>query len=736
MADQDGALQSINWHGEYKIAALPVIESRNLPGDKILLPQSALEQILAVSPSQTEPNRSSWQQPAPTSQTLPSPLMFRLSTANGNVVYAGIQEFSAEEGEVVVSPYLAEALGLQLNEKDADPEDTPRIRVQARSLPKGTYVRFRPLEAGYNPDDWRALLERQLKNFTTLTKDSILSVRGVKGENFKLLADKLMPEGHGICVVDTDAEVDIEPLNEEQARETMRQIAQRNAGASNTMNSEGGKIDIWKAAEGQVVRGSYINYQLTSWGRSQPLTIILECEGDGHGVDLFASPGSTRQRAQPTAEEHIWADMSSHQIKLIAIQPTNIELENAESIQISVCGYDRPGHNDHSETIRRYTLRVKVGPPPAECVLRRYNPQEEEHNQDDELCSNCKRWIPKSAATMHSIFCARNNEVCSKCAKVFKRGDPERKAHWHCEVSDDCDWGDTDQGFQKHNAVFHEASHECWEPGCEMKGLTIPQLAEHRTSTCPGKLILCQFCHLEVPQEGDDSLNPSAETLLTGLTPHELAEGNRTTDCELCGRIVRLRELAAHVKNHDMERENQPPPATCRNAMCGRTLHGVGRFGSTTAGTHMGQGPGNDIGLCSLCFGPFYVSMHDPEKKALKRRIERRYLSQLMTGCGKKWCSNKWCKTGRKNLGLEPKPSNAAAALKEVKPFVAAALDPGQAMSFCTDETNQRNRTVAESIAADRTWAVEWAVAACEAEKGDAGKARDWLGRYAPTRKA
>ncbi len=32
---------------------------------------------------------------------------------------------------------------------------------------------------------------------------------------------------------------------------------------------------------------------------------------------------------------------------------------------------------------------------------------------------------------------------------------------------------------------------------------SLPELARHRTTICPGKLILCQFCHLEVPQEGD-----------------------------------------------------------------------------------------------------------------------------------------------------------------------------------------------------------------------------------------
>ncbi len=154
--------------------------------------------------------------------------------------------FQRAKGEVALSPYLVEALGIQQSDLDDDgstegkvidltgddamslDDNRLRITVKAQELPKGTYVRLRPLEAGYNPDDWKSLLERQLRaTFTTLTKDALLSVRGVKGEEFKFLVDKFEPEGDGICVVDTDLEVDIEALNEEQARETLRQIAEK-----------------------------------------------------------------------------------------------------------------------------------------------------------------------------------------------------------------------------------------------------------------------------------------------------------------------------------------------------------------------------------------------------------------------------------------------------------------------------------------------------------------------------
>ncbi|KAI1759809.1 hypothetical protein GGR53DRAFT_119156 [Hypoxylon sp. FL1150] len=119
----------IKWSTTLNVASLTKYSSKDLGGDKIILPQSALEQLLAassssVSASSSNPFRSSYASASvrapyafdndPYQQQLPSPLMFRLvNPSNGNAVYAGIREFSAEEGEVLLSPYLAEALGIE-----------------------------------------------------------------------------------------------------------------------------------------------------------------------------------------------------------------------------------------------------------------------------------------------------------------------------------------------------------------------------------------------------------------------------------------------------------------------------------------------------------------------------------------------------------------------------------------------------------------------------------------------
>ncbi|RYC64008.1 hypothetical protein CHU98_g2196 [Xylaria longipes] len=734
--------------------------SVDLKGDKIILPQSALEQLLAAptNPPSGVANFTAFDSQNPYAdpqrygpqyqQGLPNPLMFRLvNQANGNAVHAGIREFSARENEVLLSPYLMEALGISPDQVasadasahvvnvDVEPSAAPQITVHAEQLPKGTYVRLRPLEAGYNPDDWKSLLERQLReSFTTLTSGAFLSVRGVKGETFRFLIDQFRPEGNGICVVDTDLEVDIEALNEEQARETMRQIMAKAQKAPGTAegSSVGQEINIWKAIDGQVLPGDYVDYELPSWARSRPLAIEISELDDEHSVDLYVSPKSSRQRSLPRESEYVFgaftfADGESG-VKRITILPTNVELEEAEALLISVHAYSHPSHShDSRNSPHPFRLRARnitasqndAAAPPAQGGG-------EAHGPDEEQCKNCQQWVPKRTMVLHENFCRRNNISCPECDKVFQKSSVEWEKHWHCPHDETN--GSSEISKSKHDYMNH-SQHQC--PACPFETNSLSDLAKHRTTLCPGKIILCRFCHLEVPQEGDP-FNPSPESLVSGLSEHELADGARTTNCHLCSKIIRLRDMATHLKHHELEKAHRPKPTVCRNANCGRTLHGVGKNGTIGTGTHIGQGPGNDIGLCSLCFSPLYVSLHDPEGKALKRRIERKYLSQMMTGCGKRWCRNEWCKTGRANANLEAKGASAQVVLPMIKPLMDAFRDTQTHMYFCVDESNQRRRVLAEMLASENAWDIEWCIAACEAEGANLDKAREWLMNWAP----
>ncbi|KAK1025953.1 hypothetical protein LTS16_022735, partial [Friedmanniomyces endolithicus] len=199
---------SLKWSAQYTLSHS---DHNLLTGDKILLPPSALEALLSASSNlaaesarSTLPTfdpynsatysayRQAESQYQDQRQQLPYPLIFRLvNPENGKVVYAGIREFSAEEGEVALSPFLRETLGLKQDggsKEDSmavDGEEAvngngvpgPTITIHAKQLPKGTYVKLRPLEAGYNPEDWKALLEQYLRqNYTTLTNSEVLIV--------------------------------------------------------------------------------------------------------------------------------------------------------------------------------------------------------------------------------------------------------------------------------------------------------------------------------------------------------------------------------------------------------------------------------------------------------------------------------------------------------------------------------------------------------------------------------
>lgn len=473
MAVQD---VSLAWSAVFKVAPK---SNKTLPGDKILLPQSALEQLLAAStvtssssrpPVQFDPfnpyslaaaraEQSQWQD---TQQQLPHPLTFRLvNTKNGNVVHAGIREFSADEGEVGLSPFLLEALGVieppprpepqhksgsdegpevidltddSSVELTADSEEVSQITVHAKQLPKGTYVRLRPLEAGYNPEDWKSLLERHLReNFTTLTNGEILTVKVSKSEVFRFLIDKFAPEGDGICVVDTDLEVDIEALNEEQARETLKQIMSKAQKAPGTAkgSSVGGELDIWKAIEGQVAEGDYVDYELPSWPRSQPIQIeLMTDEGD---LEIFVIPHAARQRARPRDDEHIWGDFSNSASKTITLQPTNIELDGAESIFVSIHSRKVSG----SKPVQPFSLRIKsISTEEKNGNFGNPLSSDEDtvmHGPDEEQCKNCHQWVPKRTMMLHENFCLRNNIVCPHCNNVFQKKSEDWQNHWHCE---------------------------------------------------------------------------------------------------------------------------------------------------------------------------------------------------------------------------------------------------------------------------------------------------------------
>ena len=770
---------SLRWSSQFTVTPPP--QTPRLPGDKITLPHHALQALLEVAPiKEVYPRDSRAQtrafdpfnphtfaaesrareQGVDRQHQLPHPLTFRVvNPQNGRVVYAGIREFSAQENEVGLSAFLRDALGiedgqfpLQIDGEAHDPTQldavdgietprsavksqnpTPTVTVHAKQLPKGTYVRLRPLEAGYDPEDWKALLERYLRdNFTTLTTGEVLAVSGSQNESFRFLVDRVEPQGDGICVVDTDLEVDILALTEDQARETLRKRLEKasRAPGSKGGSSLGGALSLGEAITGQVVPGEYVDYELHDWSREDTVSVEVDSMDDDACVCLFVSPFSSRQRNRPREDEHVFGDFSSRPSKRIRIAPTNVELDGAEALYLSVQASSSTDETRSSQaTPMPYKLRIVANKPGLEGD-NEGGESEDYHEPGDTQCQNCLQWVPQRTLVLHENFCLRNNVFCPQCRNVFQKRSPEWQNHWHCPHDDS--YGNDAPSKKRHDTIFHKTC-SCAACGFEAEGF--PQLAQHRTTVCPGKPILCQFCHLVVPQQGESEPDfHDPEVLLSGLTPHELVDGGRTTECHLCNKIIRLRDMNTHLRHHELERLSRPPPRICLNQNCRRTLDVRG-------------GANNDsLGLCSFCFGPLYVDTYDPEGKALRRRIERRYLTQMMTGCGKPWCQNEYCKSGKQakqQTSQQTASMSAANILATVRPLLNAitfqADTPNTApFYFCADQTGQQRRSLAEMIAAEgamtdgKTYDLAWCIAAVEATGGDLEKAKEWLENWAP----
>lgn len=110
--------------------------------------------------------------------------------------------------------------------------------------------------------------------------------------------------------------------------------------------------------------------------------------------------------------------------------------------------------------------------------------------------------------------------------------------------------------------------------------------------------------------------------MLEGLASHESYCGGRTIKCVKCGKAVILKNIAAHGKMHEVEKQNQKLPPLCRNANCTRIA------------------ADNSLRLCTVCFGPFWSPTADPTKKMLYTRVARKYHQQLTIGCKNAWCKN------------------------------------------------------------------------------------------------
>ncbi|KAI7905376.1 ubiquitin fusion degradation protein UFD1-domain-containing protein [Cokeromyces recurvatus] len=155
-------------------------------GGKIILPQSALEKLSQLNISY--------------------PMLFRLiNGAENKHTHTGVLEFIAEEGRVYLPQWMMETLGV---------EPGNIIEVKNVTLPLGSFVKIQPQSTDFlDISDHRAVLEKALRNFSTLTMGDIIQINyNNKIYEIKVLEVKPFYEEHsGISIVETDLEVDFAP---------------------------------------------------------------------------------------------------------------------------------------------------------------------------------------------------------------------------------------------------------------------------------------------------------------------------------------------------------------------------------------------------------------------------------------------------------------------------------------------------------------------------------------------
>ncbi len=646
------------------------LKTNNIPyySDKILLPESVLEQLLN-------------EQKSLNIRSLPHPLIFRLSTPS-NRCYAGVREFISNEGEIELSGLLAERLGIQ-----EDSVSTPVIVELVHGIEKAKTLVLTP-EKIYNQftsdQDWKWFLEAKLTSlYTTLTQGDELIIKdeGRSSQIYKLKVSKTTP-GRTVCIIDTDIDLDITPLDNAMAEKLSLGTAKRNA---------------------EFLTISVENLATVRIEDCHKLLVNLSPKIQQHGLSITADVDFAISGNRLISPDLYYDSTLSKGIKKIVITDGD-QLLKGSNVYIIPLGTEVVGAKftiDIADRQDKEAQNQNAG-------------QTISHDSSYIQCSYCKSWILKQSQFMHENFCRRNNIMCDKgCGKVFLHKIPE--THWHCCLT----YGDSMESLRLHKEYFHEGPVQC--PKCNEQFQNKQELCRHRDIECPQSLHECRFCHLILPR-GEQT----PESRLLGMSSHEVTCGAKTTECSKCGKVIRRMDLESHHKLHELDRVSRPEPVVCSNKNCTRVLP----FSQPDSQ--------NVLGLCSVCFGPLYSSMYDPKHIKLRSRLERRYIIQLQQGCGHSWCENPLCKTSKYFTETNLSFSDIIKLVRsKLVPRNVCELSKYQ---FCVDETITRQKHLEQALLEDQDfseYSTGWickglnAVSAGEANADSIiPKLKTWLSRY------
>ncbi|KAJ3237433.1 hypothetical protein HDU78_004090 [Chytriomyces hyalinus] len=687
-----------HWRRELRVEV-----DTNLNGDRIVMHQSVLQEILSAAG--TEP--------------LPNPLSFKIAPLGTSAIaFGAVKEFTASSEDIVqVSQTLAERILAT----------EALATITCVSLPKCEYLKIAPLDPEYlQIPDLRALLEAHLRqNFSCISEGDVLIVSSPlkklnlsksTAKDFRFLVSESRPEKSCSCI-DVDINLDVVPLDVGLAEDAVRQKFFGSQAENSAMK------DVFLVPEGNLLRGStsgtvsaaaYTYYRIQAEG-NKPWNYTTILTSDAGDCDLFVSVSGNEK---PSLEEHDYYNIDEGESRILFSFGGTDAAMDVPHLYIGVRGYTPDAHFKLAITRTVAATASSGSGSGSVSVLETSSSESDAPLPDHNTCSNCFQQVPQRTLPMHEAFCFRNNAVCTRCrtaststnplAYVFKKS--EFASHWHCDAC--ATVGNTVSSKEKHEALAHKAIPcECGVEGLELQGV-----AEHYGSQCPERLIVCRYCHLRV-RAGKKSL--AAKDLMSGLglSEHESVCGSRTIECIKCKANVQLKDVQVHAKFHEVQKQNQKLPPLCPNSQCSNAPNA--------------QYP-NMLSLCQPCFSPYWFPS-DPQNTKVATKLLGAYHQQLTSGCGRPHCTNRlYCATVKEGGIMNPNDAAVVAleALRQSALFKSGSLST---YHLCVpDAKNAKRREMADSLQG-MGFHVSWCVKALAESDDDAGKATTWLLQNAPS---
>ncbi|KAG4423461.1 hypothetical protein IFR04_003428 [Cadophora malorum] len=170
----------------YPTVMLPGPEREDLNyGGKIIMPPSALEKLTRLH--------------------ITYPMLFELTNGQTDrTTHCGVLEFIAEEGKVYLPNWMMQVLLLDTGDL---------IQIRSTDLALASLVKLQPQDVNFlDISDPKAVLEKAFRNFSTVTKGDIFSFKyNDTIYDVAVLEVKPQSEKMGVCVMETDVEVDFAP---------------------------------------------------------------------------------------------------------------------------------------------------------------------------------------------------------------------------------------------------------------------------------------------------------------------------------------------------------------------------------------------------------------------------------------------------------------------------------------------------------------------------------------------